>query len=506
MGISRGWLPHLPAMTVLAKAAAQGGAELRMSWMRALLFVAWAGTLSGCASYTPEPISASENARALDSRSLDDPRLQQFVSATVRPDGKPESAPTWDLTTLTVAALYYHPDLQLAQAKLAAAQASVITAGESPNPVFNFTNMIGQGVVAGAIPAGAAPLTIGPVIDFVIETFGKRESRTAQAQHLADAARFDLATAAWQVRGGVRTALLNLWAAQQRLALTRRRLEIEDQLVELLEHRLAVGEASALDVTHERINRAQVTLAQQDLEQTAAEARVQLATAVGIPVQALDGVDVTTNAFEHPSPIAPNSDWRREALTQRTDVRASLEAYGAAQAALQLAVAGQFPNVTLSPGYNYEYGINEFVLNLDTTLPIFNQNQGPIAEALAKRLEAAAAFAALQAQIIGAVDLAATAYRKSTQTLASANALLADEQRRVLAMENSFRAGQVDRPTLVTVQMEAAATALAGFDAVVKQRQALGALEDALQRPLYGPDVMLSLPQVTLRPPSESSS
>jgi outer membrane protein, heavy metal efflux system len=478
-----------------------------MSRTRPLLVLAWAGMLvSGCASYQPEPISPAANARALDSRSLDDPRLRQFVALAVRPDGDLQPV-KWDLTTLTLAALYYHPDLALVHAKLAAAEAAVITAGERPNPVLNFTNIIGQGLVPGAIPVGAAPLTIGPIIDFVLETAGKRESRTAQAQHLADAARWDLATAGWQVRGRVRAALLALWAAQQRLALTKQRLTLQDQLVQLLEHRLAAGEASSLDVARERINRSQITLALDDLEQTAAEARVQLATAVGVPVRALDGADLGMSAFDHPPPIASNADagaWRREALTKRTDIQASLEDYEAAQAALGLAVANQFPNLTLSPGYTYEYGINQYELNLSTTLPIFNQNQGPIAEALAKRQEAAAAFTVLQAQIIGAIDEAATAYRASTQTLASADALLADEQHRALQMENSFRAGQVDRPTLVTAQVEAAATTLSQFDAVVRQRQALGSLEDALQRPLYGPDIMLSLPQTT-QPPESST-
>jgi cobalt-zinc-cadmium efflux system outer membrane protein len=476
-----------------------------MSRARALLLVAGM-LLSGCVSYQPEPISPAANALALDSRSLNDLRLRQFVALALNPDAEPAVEPTWDLTSLTLAALYYHPDLELAHAKLAEAQAAVVTAGERPNPVLNFTNIIGQGVVPLAIPVGAAPLTIGPVIDFVLDSFGRREARTAQAQRLADAARFDLETAGWQVRGRVRTALLALWAAQRRLALTRQRLELEDQLVQLLEQRLAAGEASSLDVSRERINRSELTLALDDLEQSADESRVELATSIGIPVRALDGVNLGMNAFDHPPSIAAGSGgWRREALTERADIQASLADYGAAQAALGLAVANQYPNLILSPGYTYEYGINQYELNLNTTLPIFNQNQGQIAEALAKRQEAAATFTALQEQVIGAIDEAAIAYRRSTQTLAGANALLADVQHRATEMERSFRAGQVDRPTLVTAQVEAAATALAQFDAVVRQRQALGRLEDALQRSLYGPNVILPS-QDTLQESSGSPS
>ncbi len=197
--------------------------------------------------------------------------------------------------------------------------------------------------------------------------------------------------------------------------------------------------------------------------------------------------------------------WRREALTRRADIQAALAGYAAGQAALKLAIAGQYPDLTLSPGYSYEYGINQYQLNLTSTLPIFNQNQGAVAVAAAKRQEAAASFIALQAQVIGEIDQATVAYRKSTQSLLSANSLQADERHRASQVSKSFAAGQADRPTLVSTEMEAAITALSSFDTVLQQRQALGSLEDALERPLYGPEVLLLLPEVQL-PPQRSSS
>jgi outer membrane protein TolC len=199
--------------------------------------------------------------------------------------------------------------------------------------------------VAGAIPAGAAAISVGPVVNFLIETFGKREDRTAQAQHLADSARWDLATAGWQVRARVRTALLNLWAAQQRLALTHRRLDLQDQLVGLLEQRFAVGEASSVDVMLVRVALAQIALAIRNLEQSDEAARNQLATALGIPVRALDGINLSLGAFDRPPPIPANPDTgqlRYEALTKRTDVQARLQEYEAALPALQLQIANQY--------------------------------------------------------------------------------------------------------------------------------------------------------------------
>jgi outer membrane protein TolC len=77
------------------------------------------------------------------------------------------------------------------------------------------------------------------------------------------------------------------------LALTRRRLDLQEQLVGLLERRLAEGEASSLDAARERVNRAQITLAIRDLERVVGDARVQIATAIGVPAQALDGINLS---------------------------------------------------------------------------------------------------------------------------------------------------------------------------------------------------------------------
>lgn len=476
---------------------------------RIILIGCMTAVVGGCASYRPEPVSPADNARALDSRTLDDERLQKFIAVELGREETPDITASWDLPRLTLAAIYYHPDLDIAHAKLTKAEAGIITARERPNPVLNFTSVFSQAAVSGAIPPGAAPLTIGPVIDFILETFGKREYRTAQAQHFAKSARWDLATAGWQVRGRVRTALLNLWAAQQRLALTHRRLELQEQLVGLLERRLTEGEASSLDVLRERINRGQITLAIRDLERAEADARTQLATAIGIPARALDGVDLSVGAFDHPAPMAADlatSDLRRGALTKRSDVQGSLQEYEAAQSALQLAVANQYPNLTLSPGYNYDLGDNKYLLGASAELPVFHQNQGPIAQAVANREQASASFTALQAQIIGAIDQAAAGYRTATKSLATGDLLLGDEERRARQIETSFQAGQVDRPTLVTAQLEVATTALSRFDAVVQQRQAVGALEDALQQPLFDPGEFPTVPEENPRRVEKGSS
>ena len=474
-----------------------GPAAVRASFALALAF------LSGCAAYRAQPLSPAESARALESRSLDDPRLQKFIAAAGR--GKAEAAPvsTWDLHALMLAAVYYHPDLDIARAKLAAARAGATTAAQIPNP------SLGVGFTYNASVAAPSPWTIGPVITFLLETAGRREYRTAQARALAEAAREDLASAEWQVRGRVRGALVDLWAAERRVDLARERLELQDRLAGLLERRFALGAASSLDVTRERVNRNQAGLALHDAKRQSAEARARLAAALGIPVRALDGVSLALDAFEHPvqpDPRAANGEWRREALLGRSDVQGLLAEYEAAQSALQLQVASRFPNLSVGPGFRYDQGAHKYDLNVAAELPVFHRNQGPIAEAAARRSEAAARFIALQARIIGSIDAAAASYRAASESVATADALLQDAERRVRELSRSFEAGQVDRPTLVGAELELATIHLSRLDVLVRERQALGALEDALQQPLFDPGTKPSVPEGSPRAHDMESS
>ncbi len=439
----------------------------------------FAAVLNGCADYYPAPISPAANAAALQARRLDDPRLQAFLASAV--SGEPKGI--WGLRKVTLAALYWQPDLDVARAKLAGAEAGTVTAGEVPNPSLSFEELSYNATVATP-----SPWTVAPVVNFLIETFGKREHREEQARQLAAAARADVAEAAWQVRARVRGAMLALWSAERHRALAEQRLSLQDELVGLLEHRFAAGQASALDVTRERIKRNQVTLELRDIDRQAAEARAQLATAIGVPPSALDGVMLSFGAFDRPAPLpaaAADGELRREALSGRPDVQRLLARYQAAEAALQLEVARQYPDITLSPGYAYDAGANKYMLLPAADLPIFNQNQGPIAEAEAHRAEVAAMFTALQERIIGAVDGAAASLKAADAAVATADALAADERQREAGIARAFSAGAADRPTLVTARLERLAADVSRLDAEVADRQSRAALEDALQAPLF---------------------
>lgn len=455
-----------------------------------------AAVLAGCASYTAKPIEPPVTAAALEQRTLADPTLARFIAAVLPDHASDAGAATWDLSTLTLAALYFHPEMEVSRAKLALARAGVKTARQIPNPTFSFQ--------PGQYPAliDASAWTIGFVVNFILETAGKREKRIEVARNIVEAARQDVATAAWQVRGGVRSALLDLWAAEGRRALVERRQTAQLQIVTLLEGRFTAGDASALDVARERINLSQARLALRDSERQAADARARLATAVGVPVRGLEAVSLSLRTFDNPIAVPEGTELaanalRRRALHERTDVLGLLAEYEASQSAVRLQIAKQYPDITLGPSYTYDQGFDLYSLSLNVELPIFNQNQGPIAEAEARRKEAGARFVALQAKVIGEIDRARAAYLAAVRTVATADTLLRDQGRQRQQIERAFRLGETDRLAPLAAQVEQAIVELARFEALVQQREALASMEDALQ------DSMYDASSLFIRPPGQ---
>ncbi|WP_189676691.1 TolC family protein [Sphingomonas glacialis] len=433
---------------------------------------------NGCASLPAPPLKPGVSAASLDARSLDDPQLLAFLAAS---GATKPVARRWDLRSLTLAAVYRHPDLEVADARLAVARAAARTAKQRANPIFNLTPQFNTS------NANPTAWTIGTAITLLVDLFGKREARTAEAQALAEAAQFDVATASWQVRGRVRAALLNLWSAQLRVTFASERRDLQAHLSALVERRLAVGEVSALDLARERASRDTAVLAVTDAIRDVADARVMLATAVGISVLALDGVTLDFGSLNGARlPLDPVA-LRRAALTTRSDIQASLARYSAAQATVALQQANRLPGFAIGPGYQYDQGQNKFSLSVQSDLPLFNANGGPIGEAEAKRREASASFTALQAQIIGEIDRALAAYATATDSLAAADRLAAQQAERKERNARVFRAGALDRVTLLTGEIEFTGGRASQLQALVAQRSALGQLEDALHVPIFTP-------------------
>ncbi|HWM68257.1 MAG TPA: TolC family protein [Steroidobacteraceae bacterium] len=435
--------------------------------------------ITGCAHYTPKPLVPERTGMTLESRSLSDPGLRVFIEKNLGHTLADWPLQTWNLDLLTLVAFYYSPELDVSRARWSAADAAVVTAGMRPNPSLNIAPEFSTNS-----PAGVSPWLPAISLDVPIETAGKRGHRMDEAQQLSESARWRVVTTAWGVRRKLTGALLDYTVVRHREALSKRQFDLQAQIVRMEEGELTAGAVAGSDVTVARIQLAKTRL---DLEATraqVAETRARSADALGIPLRALDGADLMFLFDPTDASALTSEEARRRALTSRSDVLGALAEYEAAQAALQLEIAKQYPDIHLGPGYQWDQGQDKWLVGLTFELPVFNRNQGPIAEAIARRTEAEARFVALQTQIIHEIDAATAALKAADESSLSGDNLLAAQRQNLEAVEGQLEAGAVGALEVASAQIDAANAESLAFEAIVRRQQAVRALEDAVQRPL----------------------
>lgn len=422
-------------------------------------------------SYQPHPLSPEQSHADFSQHSLHDPGLRQFLVDQGAGSGG------WDVNRLALAAAYFHPDVALARAEAAEAAAAIQTAKMRPNPVFTFGPQFASNRVNPITPwffAGS--------LSIPIETAGKRSRRTEQALAVAVAARWRVSSRAWAARSRVRAAMLELYAARQNTALLQSEQGLHEEAIKKLSAQMEAGAVSPFELTQARLMINRTRLALQDAQRTAATGEARLAAAVGVPLQAVRGMGLDFSSFTR-LPAASTSASRRRALTQRADLMALLADYAAAESALRLEIARQYPDLRLSPGYDYNQGQNRWQLGFNMELPL-NRNRGPIAQAEARRVTAERRFLAQQAAIQGEMDIALAAYQASRAKAQTAATLSTEAGTAAATTQRVVEAGELSPLEHTRRQIEASTANVALMAAQIEAQTAAGALEDAMQAPL----------------------
>jgi cobalt-zinc-cadmium efflux system outer membrane protein len=451
------------------------------SALKSFSLILAASILAGCAHYEARPISLRETAEAFEARSLTNADLQKFVAAA-RP-GISLPIEKWDFESLALAAIYYQPGFKLAQAQSAAATAGKITARARPNPTV--TASPGYDFSA---TGGANPWIPAFNFDLPIETAGKRGKRMLQAARLEEAARLDVTTAAWQTRAAVRMMMIELRFAARRRTLLDHQLRNQILLVQMLERRVEAGAIGRSEILPMRLSKVQLENDYAAAERATELGFERLAETIGIPRRALNDLSIAaqsapgneTNAMEY-------GEARQSALQRRPDVLAALARYEAAQAALQLEIAKQYPDVHLGPAYQWDQGEHKWNLAIGVELPIFNRNQGLIAEAEAKREEAGARVIETQARIVAEIEQATDAMLAADKELERARRGKEVLERETASVQAQFEAGAADQVELTTALVQEKAAELAALDAEMRVSVAWAQLKNALQIPPWAP-------------------
>ncbi len=432
--------------------------------------------VSGCARFHAEPLSLLKGLEEFQGRNFNDAGLQVFMEASLQHKLETWPLKSWDLDLLTLAALYYHPDFELANAQWKISQGGVVTAGERPNPTMGFTPEY------KVSPSNISPWLYGFTFDIPVETMGKRGKRIAQARHHAESVYLNLAVTAWQIRGRVRNAYIQYQSAKRRNEILRQEVSLQKEYFKFLDSGQGASSVSLPDRLQTQLSLFQNQLALADAEKQIGETKIILAESMGIPVAVLDKTLIETT-FPAQANLAPDQI-RQIALTKRPDLLASLQDYEASQSALQLEIAKQYPDIHLGPGYTWDQGVNKWSAGVSITLPLLNHNQGPVREAKARREEARAKLLGLQEKVIFEVERTLHSYQAALSKLQTAHDLLSNAQHQHHLVDSMLKTGTAGQLALLNSELALKSSELAFSDAQFNFDLALGALEDSVMFPV----------------------
>jgi outer membrane protein TolC len=434
----------------------------------------------GCAGPGPAPLDPVKSEAEFRARTLGDPGLAEFARANRGPEAGPFPPEIWTLETLTLVAFYYHPELDLARARLTQVRAGRVTAGMWPNPVAGV-----ELTKVTHVEPGLTPWIYGANLSFPVDTLWKRGYKIEEADRESEAAALALAETGWRARSRVRAAFAEHVFASRDLELRKAEEKAREGIVRAMERKLALGDVFRIDVDVAQGDYLAARLLVHTAEGKVAESRAALAASVGLPAPALRGARFSWPELDRPPAEADlgAEEKLQPALQARLDLRALLAEYAAAEAALGKELAARWPDVNLAPGYTYDQGQKKFTLGLQITLPVLNQNEGPIAEAEARRKEVGARFLAAQAAAIGDLETALERYRAALAEIGEARKsieLLSDRER---ATRRAVDLGDLEPTALLGLGLEKVKAEQSRDESLRHAEDALGTVEDALQRP-----------------------
>jgi outer membrane protein TolC len=451
--------------------------------------------LAGCASepYQAKPIGSAQTSAKLLNK---DAASAEFKAYLIKQGYAENQLPfaEWGLNELTLCALYFHPKLDVAKAQLALANAQLETAGQKQNPTLN-GNIARSNQKNGDI----RPWAYGLNVEIPIETGNKREIRIEEAQHLAEAARIDVADAAWQLRSQIAKDLLRYHeniALQKQLS---NEVKTQDAIVKILEKRVQLGALSNTDLSTAKLVQ-QKTLSLLNVEMAkSAEILAALAADVGLTSEkfnqlSLKFFNLDASLEKQNTKLSDPKSLQESALLNRLDIRRSLAKYAAAESKIKLEVAKQTPDISLSPGFAFEFGDSIWSLGFSTLLNLINKNQTLIAEATALREVEGAQFEALQAKIIGDLSQNVAAYQASLQNIQQLQLQQTAQLQVSQKLQKQLDAGLIDRLALTQNALNTSLLEQQLLNAQFSNLNAALAIEDMLQHPLFDD---FTMPQIT---------
>ena len=347
-----------------------------------LFFISLMGVavaLGGCQTYQPQPLTAavqqsltpsSMTALRVQAEELHHPILKPIpldFDRGLSPDGA------------AILAVLLNPKLHAARDQRGLADAQLLQAGLLPNPQLSASF---DEPVFGA-EAGKSAYGFG--LGWDLQPLITRSARRQAAGQQREAVELDIAWQEWQAAQAARTAVYQVASLEAQVRLS---ASLEARLKEnlnLVRRAVDVGQMTEIDLAaaEAALNQSQANLL--GLRKQTEQQRLALNLLLGVPPETR-----FTLQSDLPPPAdsaLPPAEWLIDGLEQRRlDLIALRHGYAGQEATVRAAILAQFPKLNFDVRRMRDTSnIGTIGIGVTLDLPIFDRNQGVIAQEQATR-------------------------------------------------------------------------------------------------------------------------
>lgn len=359
-----------------------------------------------------------------------------------------QEAPRWTLSEAMESAFDNHPTLRARRAAQREAVGRLATAETYPyNPALELE-------LADRSSSGGSTTDRGLSLSQEIELGGQRRQRIAVAREELSSAEETLLRDRQLMVHAVETAFAEAVRARELLAVAETDAALAREILDFSRRRLERGATTQIEVNLALASAGRAERSIQQARASYASARGRLAEAAGVS-PALPPEPLGELLLPEAEPLRLE-DLLELAVESRGDLRAAERQELAAEASIRLALAERRPNLLVGAFFQREEASDDIVgATVGISLPLFDRNQGQIAESRAARERLGHQKEALR---LGIEREVATAWSRLQAARAAAEHLrdqvLGTLDESVELLQRSFLAGRIGATEVVTLRRE----------------------------------------------------
>jgi cobalt-zinc-cadmium efflux system outer membrane protein len=312
-----------------------------------------------------------------------------WPSLGTEPEGKPLT-----LGRALAITLEKSPVLSSFSWDIRAAEARIIQAKLVPNPEISVE---GEDFTRADVRSATESMQNTLELSQLIELGGKRDSRIREAQFDREAAEWDYQVKRLEALKLTTLAFIDVLTAQRNVQLAEENVELTEGAVPVTHKRVEAGKASDVELLRTNTAAATARIHRTEVRRDLETARVNLVAQWGAKQATFPSVNGNLDQLR---PI-PSLQSLKAKLQQNPDLTRWTTERQKREATLNLARAEAKPDVTLRAGprlLGASHADLTLVAGFSIPLPLWNRNQGKIAEAEANVAKAADERAAAEAQ------------------------------------------------------------------------------------------------------------